>query len=126
MDKNIKDQVEQIVAHIQTQEDITEIEKAIQDAKGKVLFREKEDYWTDKTPCWEMFHCPDELKAECPAYKDPTLPCWEVEGTYCKLFEYGAKGDGTDICKHCRAYKKYGDDVPIKIKLRGKGLHTVG
>ena len=126
MDKSMRDQIEQVFANIRTKDDMTEIDKAIQDAKGKINLEEHEDFWKGKTPCWEMFRCPEELKQECPAYNNRSFPCWKVEGTYCKLFDYGAKGDGTDICQHCRIYKRYGQNEPIEIKLRGKRLHTVG
>jgi hypothetical protein len=126
MDEKIRKQVEQVFANIQTEEEVAEIEKIIQEAKGKVKLEADNDFWDGKTPCWEMFRCPEELKKECPAYNNRSLPCWKVEGTYCKLFDYGTKGDGTDICQHCRIYKRYGANEPIEIKLRGKGLHTVG
>jgi hypothetical protein len=78
-------------------------------------------FWKDKTPCWEMCHCPEDIRSQCPVPKYPSLPCWEVEGTYLKLSDDGEKGDDTSICRVCRVYKKYGQDKPIEIRLRGKG-----
>ena len=49
-------------------------------------------FWTGKSPCWELSHCTNMVKAECPAFKYQFLPCWEIEGTYCKLDDYGADG----------------------------------
>ncbi len=31
-------------------------------------------------------------------------------------------GTDTSVCETCRVYKKYGDNKPIKLKLRGKGI----
>ena len=28
------------------------------------------NYWQDKIPCWEMCHCAEELKYQCPAYRN--------------------------------------------------------
>ena len=86
--------------------------------------RETSDFWQDKIPCWEMCHCPEDIKGQCPASKYPFLPCWEIEGTYLKLSDDSQKGDDTSICRVCRVYKRYGESKPIEIKLRGKGLDT--
>jgi hypothetical protein len=82
------------------------------------------DFWTGKVPCYEMCHCPQMIKDECPAQKYAEVPCWAVEGTYCKLDDYGATGTDTSICEVCRVYKKYGEGKPIQIKLFGKGMNT--
>jgi hypothetical protein len=82
------------------------------------------NFWVDKQPCWEKCHCPEEIKSECPATKYQLLPCWEIEGTYCKLDDHGATGKDTSICNVCRVYKKYGMGQPIKLKLIGNGITT--
>jgi len=82
------------------------------------------NFWTDKTPCWELCHCTNMVKGECPAFKYQFLPCWEIEGTYCKLDDYGADGRDTSICEVCRIYKKYGGGKPIRLKLLGRGINT--
>ena len=81
-------------------------------------------FWTDKKPCWEMCHCPEDIKQQCPAPKYPFVACWELEGTYLKLSDNGDRGDDINICKVCRVYKRYGEGNPIKIKLRGRGLDS--
>ena len=81
-------------------------------------------FWVDKQPCWEKCHCPEVIKSECPATVYQFLPCWEIEGTYCKLDDHGATGNDTSICEVCRVYKKYGNGAPIKLKLMGKGINT--
>jgi hypothetical protein len=86
--------------------------------------REPVHFWKDKTPCWEMCHCPEDIKSQCPVPKYTSLPCWQIEGTYLKLSDKGEKGDDIRICRVCRVYKKYGNGKPIDIKLRGKGLDS--
>lgn len=82
------------------------------------------DFWAGKTSCWEMCHCPPSIKNECPASKYTFLPCWAIEGTFCKLQKQGAIVTGTDtsICAICRIYKKYGGGRAIELKLPGKGI----
>ena len=80
--------------------------------------------WLGKTPCWEMFRCPEMIMRECPTPKYTSLPCWQIEGTYCKLDEYGTNGLDTSICELCRVYKQYGDKRPLQIKLFGKGINA--
>lgn len=82
------------------------------------------DFWAGKTPCWQMCHCPPAIRDECPGSKYTSLPCWEIEGTYCKLQMKGniATGTDTSICEVCRVHKLYGNDKPIELKLRGRGI----
>jgi len=79
-------------------------------------------FWQDKTSCWEMCHCPESIRNQCPAPKYPFLPCWQIEGTYLKLSDDGSKGNDTKLCQVCRVYKRYGQGKPIEMKLIGKGL----
>jgi hypothetical protein len=101
-------------------------EEIIAEAKGRISVEPGKGFWEEKTPCWEMFHCPDAIRSECPAYIDRSAPCWEIEGTYCKLCDYGKKGDATDVCQCCRVYKRWGNGKPIELKIFGKGLNLVG
>ena len=82
------------------------------------------NFWTGKAPCWELSHCTNMVKAECPAFKYQFLPCWEIEGTYCKLDDFGESGADTSICEVCRVYKKYGKGEPIELKLFGRGIDS--
>jgi hypothetical protein len=119
-------QVKEMLKGATTEQEIAEISSIIEEAKGKLRLSERDmGFWESKTPCWEMFRCPQEVRDECPAHKYRELPCWQIEGTYCKLFDYGAKGDGTEICESCRVYKKWGRSEPIQIKLHGKGFNPV-
>jgi hypothetical protein len=33
------------------------------------------NFWADKQPCWEKCHCPELIKAECPAAAYQFLAC---------------------------------------------------
>jgi hypothetical protein len=122
MKNGIVGQVEELLKGAVTPEELAEMEKVIQEAKGKVQASGDLGYWEGKTPCWEMCNCPSSIHNDCPAYKKRDLPCWEDEGTYCKLDDYGATGRDTSICQVCRVYKRYGNNEPIKIKRFGEGL----
>ena len=125
MKTRVAEQVEMILRQVNTPEDIAEVEKVIREAKGKIAPIQTEGFWVEKTPCWEMTHCPEMIRDECPAHKHQSLPCWEIEGTYNKVYEYGMKGDNTYICEHCHVHKKWGQGEPIHIKLFGKGFNPV-
>jgi hypothetical protein len=90
----------------------------------KVAVLHQSGFWADKQPCWEKCHCPELIRAECPATKYQFLPCWEIEGTYCKLDNHGSMGADTSICQVCRVYRKYGNGKPITLKLYGKGMNV--
>jgi len=126
MKTRVIEQVEGILKGVTTVEELEEIERIIGEAKGKILMEPAKGFWEGKTPCWEMLRCPEAIKSECPAFKYQSAPCWEIEGTYSKLYDYGQKGDGTGICRYCRVYKKHGQDAPITIKVFGKGFNTAG
>jgi len=119
----IDEQLEEILSSVTTMEEIAEIERAIDEVKGKVLVAPADGFWEGKTPCWEMFRCPEAIRTECPAFKYQNLPCWEIEGTYSKLHGDGQKGHDTDICRICRVYKRWGCSEPIEIKLHGRGFN---
>ncbi len=126
MKADVLAQVKEMLKGATTEQEIAEISSIIEEAKGKLRLAERDmGFWEGKTTCWEMFRCPQEVRDECPAYKYRELPCWQIEGTYCKLFDYGTKGDGTEICESCRVYKKWGRAEPIQIKLHGKGFNPV-
>jgi len=104
------------------------IRRLLEEALGKEEgVAQKGDFWAGKTACREMCHCPPAIRDECPASKYTALPCWEVEGTYCKLeMKEGGIVTGTDtsICEVCRVYKRYGEGKRIELKLRGKGIDS--
>lgn len=102
--------------------ELIETTKEATEAKKKE--EEKVSFWTGKTPCWETCHCPAMIREECPATKYAFLPCWQIEGTYCKLDDYGATGQDTSICEICRVYRKWDKGEPIQLKLFGRGIDT--
>ena len=112
---------EELLKGVTTLEDITEIERVINEVKGNILTEPTPGFWEGKTPCWDMLHCPETVKQECPAFQYHSLPCWQIEGTYCKLLDQGAEGTSTDICQVCRVYKRWEHGEPLEIKLSGKG-----
>jgi len=120
----LSDQLEEILKGITTIEDIAEIEKLIGEAKGKIMAENTVGFWENKTPCWEMLSCPKAIMENCPTFINRGLPCWQIEGTYCKLQGDGNQGRNTDICRVCRVYKRWGQDKPIELKLYGKGFNT--
>ena len=81
-------------------------------------------FWARKKACWEMCHCPEAIKSQCPAPRYPFVPCWEIEGTYLKLNPDGRRGDNTSLCRVCRVYRTYGRNEPIEIKLWDRGLNA--
>lgn len=126
MKPDILQQVRQLLSEAETEQEIDLIGAAIEEAKGKVRPTEEgRGFWAGKTACWEMFSCPPEVRKECPATQHTALPCWEMEGTYCKLSDYGQSGAATQICESCRVYRKYGYPEPIQIRLFGQGMGTV-
>jgi ribosomal protein S17 len=116
-------EIERIIRDTNTFEEIAEIERAIAEAKGRIMLEPALGFWEGKTPCWETFRCPEAVRNECPAFHYRSLPCWQIEGTYSKLHDNGNKGESTKICENCRVYKRYGNAEPIEIKLRGKGFN---
>jgi hypothetical protein len=103
-------------------EEMAGIERVVRDAKGRIPGGAARGFWEGKIPCWEMCHCPDMIKSECPAPKHEDMPCWEMEGTYCKLGRHGASGMDFSICHICRVYKRWGKNCPIELRLFGEGI----
>jgi hypothetical protein len=123
MSRGIVDQITELLKDPVSPADLAKIEKIIREAKRKAQATAKQDFWEGKATCWEMCSCPSSLHLECPTFKNRQFPCWEIEGTYCKLDDYGATGRDTNICQICSVYKKYGNNEPIKIKLFGQGFN---
>ena len=101
--------------------------RLLEEAQGKKEQLSKEagsDFWAGKTVCWQMTQCAPAIRDDCPATKFTFLPCWEIEGTFCKLKMNGpaVTGNDTSICEVCRVYKKYGGGKRIELKLLGKGI----
>ena len=80
------------------------------------------DFWSKRISCWDLTHCPEPVRNDCPAYHNRRYPCWEIEGTYCKWVEWGTLGLDTETCLVCTVYLTYGKGTPIRLILRGKGI----
>ena len=66
-------------------------------------------------PCWEINHCPEEVKATCRAYPSRGVPCWEAtEKSWQEL---------CSKCLECEVYKK-SQDVGVLVRLIAE--HTPG
>jgi hypothetical protein len=118
------EQLREIVRGIKDPDDVAEIEKVISETKGKVLLERTQGFWEGKTPCWEMVHCPEVIRKDCPLQRHQAMACWELEGTYCKLSDGGASGEDTTVCEVCRVYRRWGNNKPIVIKVFGDGMNT--
>ena len=120
----VKEQMEEVLKGVATVEELDDIERIIAEAKGKLMAEPVKGFWEGKTPCWETLRCPEAVRDECPAFKYRSLPCWQIEGNYCKLDDYGTTGQDTAICEMCRVYKRWGHGEPVEIKLFGRGIDT--
>ena len=48
------------------------------------------------TPCWEIRNCPEEIRDQCTAYRNRTVPCWQQVSTACS--------QDPDRCLNCEVY----------------------
>ena len=70
-------------------------------------------------PCWEIVQCPAEVRATCSAYRDRSIPCWELTQRAC--------AKGPDQCRTCEVYLKAQEAARVPRRLRRKGMPaTVG
>ncbi|MBN2239841.1 MAG: hypothetical protein JW712_08700 [Dehalococcoidales bacterium] len=118
------EQIKNMIQNVTSLDEIEELEKLVRETKDRIDSELKSNFWEGKKPCWEMSRCPDEVRDACPSFTQRYLPCWEIEGTYCKLNGNGVKGDGIEICRECRVYKGYGKREPIILKLFDKGFNS--
>ena len=77
-----------------------------------------------RAPCWRIMRCPDNIKAVCPAPRNRSMPCWQIEGTYVKLDDRNADGCDTSACARCPVYRQFGLGSPLIITLYGQGINT--
>ena len=103
-----------------------EVAQFLGNEEARIAKEYRRNFWFRKTSCWEITHCPDSIKNACPAPKHPSLPCWQIEGTYCKLDERNESGEDTSTCKLCRVYEQYGGRRLLQIKLFTSAIHHSG
>lgn len=113
-----------LIQSITSLTELERIEEVVRKAKDNIKTLQMENFWEGKTPCWELSRCPDEIRDACGAFKYRYLPCWEIEGTFCKLQGDGSNGDSIEICSDCRVYKKFGNREPIILKSFGHGFNV--
>ncbi len=122
MNKKLVDQVAKLIHNDLGPDELAQIEKLVKKAREEIAADAPMGFWRDKTPCWQMNSCPSYIRCECPSYRVRSHPCWEMEGTYCKLNDCGSSGRDTTICGICRVFKTYGESQMIEIKLFGQGI----
>ena len=62
--------------------------------------------------CWEVENCD---KTDCPAYGDPEMMCWYVDGTHCMGQPSGKFPEKLDECRKCRVYKTHVGDETVQL-----------
>ncbi len=62
--------------------------------------------------CWEVEKCD---KTDCPAYGNPRIMCWYVDGTHCKGEPSGKFPEKLDECRKCPAYKAHVGDEMVQL-----------
>jgi hypothetical protein len=115
-----------IVSEVYTIDVTNKIGKVINQVKGKIMRGPTLDFWEGKKPCWEIRSCPEENTRKCPALKYRYLPCWQIEGTYRKRFDYEQGDYGSAVCRRCPVYKRWGHGEPIRVQLHMKVFSNVG
>lgn len=64
--------------------------------------------------CWEIMKC---NKAQCPAYNNPNLKCWQMKETHCHGKIQGDMISKLGICEKCPVYRKAAGDEIGEISL---------
>jgi len=54
-------------------------------------------------PCWELLGCSIDDRNACPAFQVTTRPCWNTEGTICRLKKMN--------CRECKVYLDAVDEL---------------
>ncbi len=62
--------------------------------------------------CWEVQDCD---KTDCPAYGNPEVMCWYVDGTHCKVEPSGRFPEKLDMCRKCTIYKTHVGDEMVQL-----------
>ena len=62
--------------------------------------------------CWEVEKC---NRTECPAYGNPDIMCWYVDGTLCKVEPSGRFPGKLDMCRKCMVYRAHVGDEMVQL-----------
>ena len=65
-----------------------------------------------KLKCWEVAKCDE---TDCPAYKNPEIMCWYVDGTHCKVQPSGKFPEKLDECRKCKVYRTHVGDEMVQL-----------
>ncbi len=68
-------------------------------------------------PCWEVIRCPAEVRAACSAYRERTVPCWELTQRAC--------AKGPDQCRTCEVYLKAQEVARVPRRSRRKSARPM-
>lgn len=63
------------------------------------------------TPCWEIKNCPEDVRGNCTAYVDKSVPCWQLAKTYCAR--------EPSQCEKCEIFVKAMKEVEVSKKEVG-------
>lgn len=62
-----------------------------------------------RSECWEIERCD---KTDCPAYREPKVRCWYIDGTLCEGEPSGKFPEKMEDCRQCIVYKRnIGDEI---------------
>jgi MerR family transcriptional regulator/heat shock protein HspR len=64
-------------------------------------------------PCWEIVQCPVESRANCSAYRERSIPCWELTQRACSK--------EPDQCRSCEVYLTAQAVARVPRRSRRKG-----
>ena len=59
-----------------------------------------------KTPCWDNSSCSIQMRNECPAFSDPSKPCWMITGTICRQLQRD--------CYDCEVYEQAFEQIEFE------------
>jgi histidine kinase len=62
--------------------------------------------------CWEVQDCD---KTDCPAYGNPEVMCWYVDGTHCKVEPSGRFPEKLDMCRQCTVYRTHVGNEMVQL-----------
>ena len=64
------------------------------------------------SPCWEIAQCPADARATCSAYRERSIPCWELTLRSC--------AKGPEQCRTCEVYLKAQEVARVPRRSRKK------
>lgn len=78
------------------------------------LTARKHETLAPRAPCWIVKNCPDESKAECPAWEFQAGDlCWFINGTICNGKKCLKWDEKIKICRTCEAFPPVLRNIPV-------------